>query len=59
MATFALSWNRSRYWAAKLHKPFGRAVSNYHSYTFEEVERIASHINSLEPEMGCRVEVFK
>ena len=58
MAMYALSWNRSEYWAEKLHKPMGRAVSDYHSHKQAEVEQTARHINSLHPELDCGVEVF-
>lgn len=57
-AEFALSWNRPREWAAILSKPAGRAVSDYHSRKYDDVEYTAAHINSLDPEMDCRVEVF-
>lgn len=59
MAAFALSWNRSPWWADRLHKPAGRAVSDYHSADYGGVEKVAAHINSLDPDMGCKVEVFK
>ena len=59
MATsFALSWYRNDYWADKLHKPVGRAVSEYHSPSYEKVEQTAAHINSICPDMNCEVEVF-
>jgi hypothetical protein len=57
-AAFALSWNRSQFWAEKLHKPPGRAVSDYHSRHYDKVEETAVHINSMAPEMECAVEVF-
>lgn len=58
MPEFALSWNRSAYWAAKLGKPLGRGVSEYHSRRYDEVEKTAAHINSIDPRMDCAVEVF-
>jgi hypothetical protein len=57
-AAFALSWNRSLYWADRLHKPSGRAVSDYRSRDYSQVEETAAHINSLDPTMDCKVEVF-
>jgi hypothetical protein len=59
MPMFALSWNRSEYWAELLHKPPGRAVSQYRSGDYKMVEYVAAHINSLNPDMGCKVEVFR
>lgn len=57
-AAFALSWNRSPDWAQRLHKPPGRAVSDYHSRDYGKVEQTAAHINSLDPGMACQVEVI-
>lgn len=57
--TFALSWNRSPDWAALLGKPPGRAVSRYPSSKYSDVETTAAHINSLDPEMDCGIEVYK
>lgn len=57
-AVYALSWNRSAYWAELLHKPPGRAVSPYRSSDYKRVEEVATHINSLAPQMGCKVEVY-
>lgn len=57
-AEFALSWDRPSYWAQRLNKPTGRAVSDYRSRKYEDVEVAAVHINQLDPEMACAVEVF-
>lgn len=57
-AEFALSWHRPPEWAAALGKPVGRAVSEYHSRKYDEVEKTAAHINLLDPRMNCQVEVF-
>jgi hypothetical protein len=57
-ASFALSWNRPPYWAERLHKPPGRAVSDYRSRDFDKVEATAKHINELAPQFECAVEVF-
>ena len=57
-ASFALSWNRTPYWAEKLGKPLGRAVSDYHQADYDMVAEWAKHINELAPELRCQVEVF-
>lgn len=57
-ATFALSWNRSHHWAVLLGKQPGRAVSNYPSQKYDDVASAAAHINSLDPEMECGIEVY-
>jgi hypothetical protein len=57
-AAFALSWHRSEHWAELLHKLPGRAVSDYHSRDYSQVEETAAHINSLDPTMDCKIEVF-
>lgn len=57
-AQFALSWTRSPYWQKKLRKPLSRGVSPYLSASYADVEAVARHINSLNPAMNCKVEVF-
>lgn len=57
-ASFALSWIRSDYWADKLHKKPGKAVSPYRSADYDQVEETAKHINEMAPEMQCQVEVY-
>lgn len=57
-AQFALSWNRPPDWAELLRKHPGRAVSFYRSHRYDDVEHAAAHINSLDPTMECKVEVF-
>lgn len=57
-AAFALSWTRSAHWAERLHKQPGRAVSDYRSRDYSQVEETAAHINSLDPTMACAVEVI-
>jgi hypothetical protein len=57
-ASFALSWIRSDYWADKLDKPPGKAVSPYRSADYDQVENTAKHINEMAPEMCCQVEVY-
>lgn len=59
MTVHALSWVRSAYWAERLHKPEGRAVSLYRSSSYKMVEETAAHINSLNPKMDCKVETFQ
>lgn len=56
-ASYALSWNRSAYWRKKLGKPQARGVSPYPCADYGMVEAVATHINSLEPAMACKVEV--
>lgn len=58
-AAYALSWHRSEFWAELLDKPPGRAISNYHSADYQRVEEVALHINSICPQMGCKVETFR
>lgn len=58
MAQFALSWNRSEFWQEKLGKRQSRGISSYLSADYQQVEATAIHINSLNPEMACKVEVF-
>lgn len=58
MKMYALSWTRPPDWAVLLGKPAGRAVSDYLSAKYDDVANAAAHINSLNPEMGCKVEVF-
>jgi hypothetical protein len=57
-ATFALSWNRTPAQAELLSKKPGRVISNYPSTKYDDVAKAAAHINSLDPEMGCQVEIF-
>lgn len=57
-ASFALSWQRPRWAAEKLNKPYARAVSRYRSSDYDKVREVAVHINSLNPEMDCDVEVI-
>lgn len=57
-ASFALSWYRTPYWAARLGKPPGRVISNYPSTKYDDVAVTAEHINALDPEMDCGIEVF-
>lgn len=57
-ASYALSWNRSRFWQQKLKKAAARGISPYLSSDYDQVEAVATHINSIEPEMACKVEVF-
>ncbi len=59
MAVFALSWYRPPYWRERLGKRQERGVSPYHSADYDKVEAVASHINSLNPEMACRVEILR
>lgn len=65
MATFALSWYRPPLWAERFekagikNKPAGRAVSEYHQLSREGVEEVAAHINDINAEMACEVEVFR
>jgi hypothetical protein len=56
---YALSWYRTPFWADKLGKPEGRAVSNYLSTSYVDTLNAAEHINSIAPEFDCEVEVFK
>lgn len=58
MPEFALSWLRPPDWAELLDKPPGRAISRYRSRKFGDVEDVAVHINSICPEMDCKVEVI-
>lgn len=58
MPEFALSWNRPRWAAEKLNKPYGRGVSAYHTTKYDDVESTAHHINELDPDMECQVEIF-
>jgi hypothetical protein len=55
---YALSWYRSGFWAEKLKKPAGRGKSTYLTADRAKVESVAAHINSIQPEMDCRVEVY-
>jgi hypothetical protein len=57
-AAFALSWYRPEEVAHKLRKRPGRAVSRYRSSDYDRLVKVAMHINSLDPEMCCDVEVI-
>jgi hypothetical protein len=56
---FALSWYRPEPVARLLHKPPGRAVSAYPSPKYGDVERVAAYINSINPDMRCKVEILQ
>lgn len=57
-ARFALSWIRPDWVAERTGKLPGRAVSRYRTSNYEDVEVVARHINSMNPDMMCTVEVF-
>lgn len=57
-ARFALTWYRPAAWAKLLDKPEGKAVSPYLSHRYDDVRDVAAHINRLNPEMCCDVEVY-
>jgi hypothetical protein len=58
MPSFALSWNRPKWAAERLGKPYGRGISPYRTTAYDDVEKVAAHINSMNPEMECQVEIF-
>lgn len=57
-AQFALSWIRPDWVAQRMGKLPGRTVSRYRTSVYEDVEVVARHINSMNPDMMCTVEVF-
>ena len=57
-ASFRLTWYRPPYWAEKLGKPPGYTESPYPSLDYDEVKKVAEHINSLDPIIQADVKVL-